>query len=50
MVPDTIGQTGATGSSRFPKFSRNSNTGGDFVSEKAEQYQSAVNPCSAILR
>ena len=30
-------------SSNFPKFDRNSNTGGDIISETADQYQPAVN-------
>jgi putative CocE/NonD family hydrolase len=30
-------------SSNFPRFDRNSNTGGDIVSETADQYQTAVN-------
>lgn len=30
-------------SSNFPRFDRNSNTGGDIVTETAEQYQTAVN-------
>jgi predicted acyl esterase len=30
-------------SSNFPRFDRNSNTGGEIVSETADQYQPAVN-------
>ena len=30
-------------SSNFPNFDRNSNTGGDIISETADQYQAAVN-------
>ena len=30
-------------SSNFPRFDRNSNTGGDIVSERAEEYQTAIN-------
>ncbi len=30
-------------SSCFPKFARNSNTGGDVATERRDQYQSAVN-------
>ena len=30
-------------SSNFPKFDRNSNSGGDIISETADQYQPAVN-------
>ena len=30
-------------SSNFPRFDRNSNTGGDIVNETADQYQSAIN-------
>jgi putative CocE/NonD family hydrolase len=30
-------------SSNFPRFARNSNTGGDIVHETADQYQLAIN-------